>query len=228
MTHQELIDSLRGGLVVSCQASAGHPLSSPDVIGRLALCAELGGAVGVRANSPDNIHAVRTYSRLPVIGLHKVDIGHRRAITPNLELARGLVDAGASIIAVDFNGESPGNPRELVAAIHTELGRPVMADVSTFAEGVAAWEAGVELVGTTLAGYTAEQLPTPDEPDLALVARLAEAGVTVVAEGRYRSPAAVAAAFDQGAWAVVVGTAITDPVAITSRLAGATPREGTP
>lgn len=221
--NARLIESLRGGLIVSCQARAEHPLRDPGVIARLAECAALGGAVAVRVNSPQDIRAVLERCSLSIIGLHKVPLGHRNVITPTLALARGLVEAGANIIAIDFTHESPGDPAELADAIHQELGRLVMADVSTVDEGLAAWASGVDFVGTTLAGYTQAQLPTPDEPNLNLVEKLSEAGVRVVAEGRYRCQKDLAGAFDRGAWAVVVGGAITDPVAITSRLVRATP-----
>ncbi|MFC5828767.1 hypothetical protein ACFPZ3_33285, partial [Nonomuraea insulae] len=111
----------------------------------------------------------------------------------------------------------------LIGQIH-ELGVPVMGDVSTLEEGLAAWEAGADLVGTTLSGYTARQLPTPYDPDLHLVGALASHGVRVIAEGRYRTEQQVRQAFAAGAWAVVVGGAITDPISITRRLAAAAPR----
>jgi N-acylglucosamine-6-phosphate 2-epimerase len=222
--ESQLIESLKGGLIVSCQAPDQHPLRDPKVIARLADCATLGGAVAVRVNSPRDIRAVRERCRLPVIGLHKIPIGHRSVITPTFAFAKGLVDAGADIVAIDFTDESPGDPARLAQAIHQELGQLVMADVSTLDEGLEAWASGADLVGTTLAGYTQAQLPTPDEPNFSLVRKLADAGVRVVAEGRYRSQEDVAAAFDRGAWAVVVGGAITNPVAITSRLVRATPR----
>ena len=222
--NSRLIESLKGGLIVSCQAPDQHPFRDPEVIARLADCAALGGAVAVRVNSPRDIRAVRKQCSLPVIGLHKMPIGHRSVITPTFALAKGLVDAGADIVAIDFTDESPGDPAGLAAAIHQELGQLVMADVSTLDEGLKAWASGADLVGTTLAGYTQAQLPTPDEPNVDLVQKLSEAGVRVVAEGRYRNQEDLAAAFDRGAWAVVVGGAITNPVAITSRLVRATPK----
>ncbi|MFB4280357.1 N-acetylmannosamine-6-phosphate 2-epimerase [Nonomuraea sp. MTCD27] len=214
---------LRGGLIVSCQAPGGHPLRDPDVIARLAECAVLGGAAGLRVNSAEDIAAVRRRTDVPVIGLHKVSHGHRDVITPTPELAAGLVEAGADAIAVDLTPEAPGPGLKLIEHIH-ELGRPVMGDVSTLDEGLAAWEAGADFVGTTLSGYTARQLPTPHDPDLRLVGALAARGVRVIAEGRYRTEDHVRQAFAAGAWAVVVGGAITDPVSITRRLAAAAPR----
>ncbi|MEV1176008.1 putative N-acetylmannosamine-6-phosphate 2-epimerase [Nonomuraea sp. NPDC049784] len=217
------MNRLRGGLIVSCQAPPGHPLRDPEVIARLAECAVLGGAAGLRVNSAEDVSAVRRRTESPLIGLHKVGHGHRDVITPTLELAAGLAEAGADVIAVDLTDETPGPGLKLIEQIHA-LGLPVMGDVSTLEEGLAAWEAGADVVGTTLSGYTARQLPTPHDPDLHLVGALAARGVRVIAEGRYRTEQQVRQAFAAGAWAVVVGGAITDPVSITRRLAAAAPR----
>jgi N-acylglucosamine-6-phosphate 2-epimerase len=218
------VKAIGGGLVVSCQAMHGHPLRDSDVIGRLAECAELGGAVGLRVNGPEDVASVRARTRLPVIGLHKVWNGHRNLITPALDYARGVHAAGADLIAIDFTAETPGAPGDLVAAIHDELGLPVIADVSSNDEGLAAWDAGADLVGTTLSGYTRQHhVMKRVGPDLQLVKKLADAGVRVVGEGRYTTQDDVRRAFDAGAWAVVVGTAITDPIQITKRLVSVTP-----
>ncbi|MFF0860368.1 hypothetical protein ACFYUV_01335 [Nonomuraea sp. NPDC003560] len=64
----------------------------------------------------------------------------------------------------------------------------------------------------------------PHEPDLDLVGELAALGVRTVAEGRLRTDAHVAEAFARGAWSVVIGAAITDPLALTRHLTAATPR----
>ncbi|MEU8244941.1 putative N-acetylmannosamine-6-phosphate 2-epimerase [Nonomuraea sp. NPDC048916] len=216
------LDRMSGGLVVSCQAPEHHPLRDTEIVARLAECAELGGAAGLRVSSPEDVQAVRERTGLPVIGLHEVPFAHRNLITPTLHLAAGLVEAGADVVAIDVSAESPSGA-DLVAAVRRKLDRPVMADVSTVEEGLKAWAAGADVVATTLSGYTARQLPTPGEPDLDLVGALAARGVRVVAKGRYQTEEQVRQAFAAGAWAVVVGAAITDPVAITARLAGVTP-----
>ena len=98
----------------------------------------------------------------------------------------------------------------------------MLADVDDLESGQAAAAAGAAAVATTLAGYTGGEVP--DGPDVELVAALHGAvGVPVVAEGRYATPDDLHAAFGAGAHAVVVGTAITDPMALTRRLATATP-----
>jgi N-acylglucosamine-6-phosphate 2-epimerase len=226
-----LLERLRGGLIVSCQAMDGHPFQDPEVIARLARAASLGGAVGLRVNSAIDIRAVKEMTELPVIGIQKVrqqsqQIG-RYIITPRLDLAAELVDAGADIIAIEATSETPVADLaavDLLALARSELGVPVIADVSTEAEGLQAWAAGTDLVATTLSGYTGATTARGPAPDLDLVARLHSGGVQVVAEGRYATPDDVAAAFARGAFAVVVGTAITDPVAITRRFAAVAPR----
>ncbi|MET9022361.1 putative N-acetylmannosamine-6-phosphate 2-epimerase [Actinopolymorpha sp. NPDC004070] len=221
------VQALEGGLVVSCQAGAGHPLADPEIIARLAACAELGGAVGVRVESAEDVRAVRSRIGLPVIGIRKVEVGaHRPFITPTLADCAALADAGADIIALEAvpdNRAHADEAADLIRVVREELGRPVMADVSTLEEGLAAWAAGADLVGTTLSGYTLASASRVG-PDLGLVADLARHGVRAVLEGRVDRPEQVRAAFEAGAWTVVVGTAITDPISLTRRYAAGVPR----
>jgi len=214
------LDLIAGGLVVSCQAPQRSPLREPAWIARVAQAAEFGGAVGLRVNGPEDIAAVRALTSLPVIGLHKVAGPHRQIITPTLELAEGLLEAGAVMIAVDATHEVIGDDLRLLGEIRA-LGAQVMADVSTLDEGLRAWDSGVDAVGTTLSGYTLATRPGPDGPDLELVGALAARGVRVIAEGRYRDPQQVRAALDLGAHSVVVGGAITDPFSTTERFVAA-------
>src|SRR5579863_6233177 len=223
-----LLARLKGGLIVSCQAPLGHPLRDPGVVARLAVAAGLGGAVAVRVNSAVDIRAVKGATELPVIGIYKVEqgSGRRELITPQFDLAIDLATAGADIIGLEATGETPsvgGDPTALIREVRAELDIPVMADVATISEGIAAWEAGADLVATTLSGYTGRTRREGAGPDLGLVATLHAHGARTVAEGRYRTPDQVRAAFERGAFAVVVGGAITDPVAITRRFADVSP-----
>lgn len=224
MTHDTL-ELLRDSLVASVQASAGTPARDTHVIGALAESALLGGASGLRLNGPEDLRRVRSATAVPLIGLHKVWNGVRNVITPDVALAEGLAAAGADVIAVDATTEQLGTDFGLLGRIAQATGLPVMADVSTEEEGRRAWEAGAAVVGTTLSGYTPHS-PRQDGPDLDLVAALAAAGIPTIAEGRYQTPEQVRAAFDAGAFAVVVGGAITDPIALTRRFVAATPKAG--
>ena len=221
MTHGPL-ELITGRLIASVQAQSGSPVRDTEVIAALAESALLGGASGLRLNGPDDIRRVRPATTVPIIGLHKVWGGVRNVITPEVALAVGLAEAGADIIAVDATSEQLGDDFGLLREIGDATGRPVMADVSTFDEGVRAWEAGAAVVGTTLSGYT-PQSSGDEGPDLPLVAALVAAGIPTIAEGRYQTPGQVRAAFDAGALAVVVGGAITDPIAITRRFVAVTP-----
>lgn len=220
--------ALAGGLVVSVQADGGTPVRNVEVIAALAESALAGGAHGLRLNGPDDVRRLRAFTTLPIIGLHKVHNGIRNVITPEIGLAVGLAEAGADIIAVDATIEQLGRRFEYLQEIADATRRPVMADVSTFEEGVLAWENGASVVGTTLSGYTPESKDAGGAgraagPDLRLVAGLVAAGIPTMAEGRYRTPEQVAAAFDAGALAAVVGGAITDPIAMTRRFVDIAP-----
>jgi putative N-acetylmannosamine-6-phosphate epimerase len=213
------LDGLRHGLIVSCQARAGHPLHDTRVIAALAQAAVAGGAVGLRINGEEDIRAVREMVRVPIIGIRKVwTQGIPVYITPSFVDATAVGVAGADIIALDATARPRAGAESvetLIPRIRAELARPVMADVATLEEGTRAAALGAELVATTLSGYVGPG-PVPDDPDLDLVRRLARAvKVPVVAEGRYRTPEQVLRAFRAGAFAVVVGRAITDALAIT-------------
>lgn len=224
----EVIERLRGGLVVSCQALPDSPVYGPKFMAAFAACAERGGAVGVRVNGPADIRAVRRAVALPILGIIK----ERRAdypvyITPTLAAAKRIAAAGSDIIAIDATHRARPQgwtPERLIAAIHDELGLPVVADVDSFEEGMAAAAAGADIVATTMAGYTPAR-PTTAGPDLELLAELSKALVQpVICEGRIQRPEHVAAAFQAGAFSVVVGNAITNPIVVTDLYARAAPR----
>jgi N-acylglucosamine-6-phosphate 2-epimerase len=213
------LERLRNGLIVSCQAHGDHPLRDTRIIAALAECAERGGAAGIRADGPEDVAEIKRRTSLPVIGIYKQALTEERfLITPTLDHARKLAEAGADLIALEATFENRPDDRELgnlLGSVRAELGVPVMADISVFEEGVRAWESGADLVGTTLSGYT-RQSQGRGKPDLELVSNLAGAGIRAVCEGHIRTPEHASKALDIGAFAVVVGTAITDPLEITT------------
>lgn len=210
-------------LIVSCQAGAESALHGPRPMAAMAVEAARGGARGIRANGPADVAAIRAAVDLPVIGIHKLGDRAGVFITPSADAAGEVVAAGAAIVALDGTRRprpDGGTLADQIAAIHDRYGVPVMADVDDFAAGVAARAAGADIVATTLSGYTGG--PVPPGPDLDLVARLVAAvDCPVIAEGRLVTPQDARAALDAGAYAVVVGTAITNPAAITGRFAEA-------
>lgn len=208
-----IIHRLHQGLVVSCQAPVDSPLHQPIVIAAMALAAVNQGAVGVRLDTPAHVEAVRQQIDAPIIGLWKQQIpGYEVYITPQYQHAAAIAAAGADIIAIDAtlrsrpDGETVAS---LVQQIHQELDKPVMADIDTLEAAIAAVEAGVDLVGTTLYGYTSATHHTPP-PGFDLVAKLVQTvSVPVICEGGVASPQMARQALDLGAYSVVVGTAIT-------------------
>jgi len=215
------LPQIKGGLIVSCQAPENTPLGKPVVLAALAEAAVRGGAAGIRANLPQNIRAIRELVQVPIIGIYKHTLPNYPVyITPTLEHARAVVEAGADIVAIDATDRDRPEPlHELIRRIHEELGVPVMADISTLEEGIAAEEMGADLVATTMSGYTPyTQHRRTMGADIALVAQLAQkVTVPVICEGRISSPEEARLALEAGAWAVVVGTAITAVDQVTAR-----------
>ena len=225
---RSVIEHLEKGLIVSCQVvdkeahrQPGNPMWGPSVMAMLAKAAVLGGACGIRVNGPADTKAVRDAVEVPVIGIHKLDIdGYAVRITPTIESAREIVASGADIVALDATDRP--HPEglsgvEIVRLAKRELSVPIMADVSTCEEGIAAAEAGADMVATTLAGYT----PYSDHkegPSLELVRELSDAvSVPIIAEGRISTPEEAAQAIKNGAYAVVIGAMIINPQRITEK-----------
>lgn len=191
----------------------------------MAKAAETGGARGIRAEGAADIAAIRSAVSLPIIGIKKTarPSGGGVFITPDFEAAEPLAAAGADIIALDGTSRPRRDGRslkELIERIHGELGLPVMADIDTVASAEYAQNAGADLIGTTLSGYTGGDIP--DSADFALIRSLrALVDRPIVAEGRIWTREDAITAFDAGATTVVVGTAITNPFAITRRFVAA-------
>ncbi|MEA5621085.1 N-acetylmannosamine-6-phosphate 2-epimerase [Cronbergia sp. UHCC 0137] len=208
-----LISTLNKGLIVSCQAPVNSPLHEPMVIAAMAQAAVNNGAAGVRIDTPAHIKAVREKVQVPIIGLWKQVIpGSEVYITPQFHHAVAVAAAGADIIAIDATTRyrpDDENVADIITLIHQELGKPVMADVDTIEAAKAAVNAGADIVGTTLFGYTAETRNfTPPSWEF-LTQIIEQLNIIVICEGGISSPHEARKALDLGANAVVVGTAIT-------------------
>ncbi len=193
------------------------PLDAPEHIAALARSVVLGGASGLRIQGQANIAAVRAATDLPLIGLVKASRpGTDVYITPTIADIEAVVAAGADIVAFDATDRPrPFSVAALCAAVR-QAGRLSMADASTAAEGARAIEAGADIVGTTLSGYTphSRQLRSPD---FELMAELGRRGVPFAAEGRIWTVEEARRCFELGAAFVVVGSAITRPDMIARR-----------
>jgi N-acylglucosamine-6-phosphate 2-epimerase len=220
------VEAIKSGLVVSCQATEGNPLRGAPFMAAMAQAAAAAGAVGIRAEGAEDIAAIKAVTGLPVIGIRKIAVpaGGKIFITPNYSDAEMVVAAGASIVATDGTTRPRPDGHSLasfIQRVHDQLGVPVMADVDGVESGRYAYEAGADLLATTLSGYTGTG-PVPDGPDIDLVAALVDATpLPVVAEGRMWTPSDLRAAFAAGAYAAVIGTAITNPFEITRRFVAA-------
>jgi N-acylglucosamine-6-phosphate 2-epimerase len=203
--------ALEHRLVVSCQALPGSAMDRTEIIVAMARAAVDGGAAALRIEGVANVRAVAAAVTVPIIGIVKRDLDDSPVrITPFASDVAELGAAGAQIIAFDATHRlRPASFEDLLHAVR-KAGCIAMADCATEADGLRAWAAGCELIGTTLVGYTAETADLAgEEPDFDLVERLARAGCRVVAEGRLRTLAQAAEALRRGAFSVTVGSAIT-------------------
>lgn len=214
-----IVEALKGALIVSCQAYPGEPMRDPRTTAQIAQSVVIGGAAAVRVQGIEDIRATARTVEVPVIGLWK-DGDSGVYITPTLEHARAVVEAGADIVALD--GTRRPRPdglslAETVARLRESTSALVMADCGSTEDARAAQAAGVDIVGSTLAGYTGER-PATDGPDLELLDEMLKVvTIPVIAEGRMHTPGHVVQALQRGAHAVCVGTAITHPASIARR-----------
>lgn len=224
MKNRELLDKLKDGLIVSCQVQPDDPVYSMDFVLKMAQAAEWAGAAGIRANSPDQIKMIKEHVDLPLIGLYK--IWHEDTdvfITPTLDAARQVWNAGADIIALDCTDQitHEGKPAwELLPLVQKEIPDAlIFADISTYEEAKRAVDLGADIVGPTLYGYT-EATKHIEEPNLREFARMCRDfgdRAFMIMEGHIYTPEDAVKCLYLGADAVVVGSAITRPHLIAKR-----------
>ncbi len=228
MKKEELFERIKGKVIVSCQAVPGEPLyvEEKSIMYLMARAAKQAGTPMIRTSSIRDVIAIKEETGLPVIGLVKVQYeGFESYITPTMKEVDDLVAAGSDIIALDCTQQKRGDGKtvsEFITEVRTKYPDAVlMADISTYEEGINAWKLGVDIVGTTMSGYTSYTEKT-DGPDYELVKRLAAAvDIPVIGEGRIHYPQQAVEVLDAGAFAVVVGGAITRPLEIAQRFISA-------
>lgn len=224
--NQAILDQVKGGLIVSCQALKEEPLHSSYIMSRMAYAAMLGGAVGIRANTVVDIEEIKKTVDLPVIGIIKEVYGDCNVyITPTMKEIDALVECGVSIIATDATKRPRPDGKtldEFFGEVREKYPDQLfMADCSCYEEGMHAAGIGFDLIGTTMNGYT-EYTKGVELPNIELMGRLArECGKPVIAEGGIWLPEQLKAALDAGVWAAVIGGAITRPMEITKRFVAA-------
>lgn len=225
MTREELFQLMKGTIIVSCQATPGEPLYDPErsVMPLMARAAKLAGAKMIRTSSVRDIIGIKEETGLPVIGLIKREYpGYTGRITMTMREVDECMEALADIVSIDCTDTQRGDG--LTAPEFLRLVREkypniiIMADCATLEEAKAAFEAGADLAGSTMNGYTAATAHCKGDPNYELVEEMVKAlPCPVIAEGRVHTPEQAKKMLDLGAWAVVVGGAITRPLEIANR-----------
>lgn len=228
MDREQLFKQIEHGLIVSCQALEHEPLYTEEggIMPLMAKAAAQSGAVGIRANTVRDITQIKMAVDLPVIGIIKKDYPNTPMyITVTMHEVDALVACGVDILAVQ--GTSALRPdgktssafiRQIKDKYPEQL---IMADISTLDEAMSCAEAGADFVGTTMRGYTPETADINDI-DFAFIETLAaQCPAKVIAEGHIHFPNQAAKALECGAFALVVGGAITRPAEITARFVAA-------
>lgn len=218
--NEKILNDLKQGLIVSCQALEDEPLYGSEIMAKLAIAAMQGGAVGIRANSIVDIKAIKEVVNLPIIGLIKQEYDNSEIyITPTMKEINELIEAKVDIIAMDATNRAQADGislAEKVKYIHNK-GLLVMADISTLEEGVLAEKLGFDLISTTLSGYTPYSFKS-DEPDFELVENLVKTVKTpVIAEGKIFGEDNLTKMAKLKPFSIVIGGAITRPQLITEK-----------
>ena len=225
MTKKEFLDAIHGQMIISCQAVEGEPLyvEEKSIMYLMARAAKQAGTPAIRTSSIRDVVAIKEETELPVIGLVKIQYpGYEEYITPTMKEVDDLTAAGADVVALDCTLRKRGDGttvNEFIAQIKEKYPDIIlMADISNYEEGIYAWKCGVDIVGTTMSGYTAYTVSGTDEPDYELMERLArDTDIPVIGEGRIHYPEQAVRALQTGVWAIVVGGAITRPLEIALR-----------
>ena len=219
-----ILEKIKGKVIVSVQALSHEPLYDEKCMVAMMKSVIKGGAAGLRVAGARDIKNAKALFDVPVIGITKPEVIPENwqevvYITPDLVHVNEVITAGADIVAFDGTARYRNgcNLKQIIDCVKVS-GRISMADISTFEEGVNARLLGADIISTTLAGYTKESLPADDEPAFELMNKLSkELDCPVILEGRIWTPKQVDKAFELGAYAVVIGGAITKPISITKR-----------
>lgn len=217
---RDVIEKLRGGMIVSCQSEGDDPFNAnPEYMALFAKAAEMGGAVGIRTQGIEKLKAIKRTTSLPVIGLLKGQFPDGTVrITGSYKEVEDLIAAGSDIVAIDgtFRKREGQSGPEFIKSVKEKYGCVVLADIATCKEAKACEENGVDAISTTLSGYTPDTISNVEGPNLFVLEEiLKDIKIPVFAEGRFNAPLDAQKAMEMGAFGVITGTAITRPRVIT-------------
>lgn len=224
MKRLTVFEEIKHKLIVSCQALEDEPLYGSEIMAKMARAAEMGGASAIRANTIADIIAIKAQVNLPIIGIIKSDYPDSKVvITPTIKEIEALIDVGVDIIALDATDRVRPNGvslRQLFVEVKKRYPDQLfMADISTIDEAKLAEELGFDLIATTLVGYTASSLGAHPFDTLKSLTKVIT--TKIIAEGNFDTPEKAKHALELGAYAVVVGSAITRPQLITKKFVDA-------
>ena len=221
---EQLIEKIKGKLIVSCQALPDEPLHSSYIMSRMAYAAFKGGAGGIRANTVEDITEIKKVVDLPLIGIiKKVYDDTKVYITPTMAEVDALVTCGCDIIAIDATARYRHDGvtlDEYFGEVRKKYpNQPFMADCATYEDGMHAAEIGFDFIGTTMTGCTDETRGVA-APDINMIEKLVKnCNKPVIAEGGIWTKEQLRDVVNADVLATVIGSAITRPMEITKYFA---------
>ena len=223
MKKEDILNRIKGGLIVSCQMEKHAPGYRDDTVISLVEGAVWAGAVGLRINGIENIKQVRAITDLPIIGLKKVFSEKTEVfMTPTVLEVKEVIEAGADIVAIDgtdrlINGEPAWNIIPKIKKMFPEI--MILADVRDDEDALKAIELGADFVAPTFYRFKKDAKSTdlPDWEMFAKMCRVCKEKAYVLMEGKIWTVEDAIRSLHYGAYAVVVGSAITRPHIVARR-----------
>lgn len=223
MHKEEVLEKIKGGLIVSCQMEKHAPCYSEDSVELMAKAAVWAGACALRINGVDNVKKIKSLFDIPVIGLVKVFRTDTEVfMTPTMNEVEQLIEAKADVIAIDGTDRLIDNHPAMNIIVEIKKKYPnvlILADVRDEVDAVQSLELGADMVAPTFYRFKKDAKST-DLPDWEMFAKMCRAckdkGI-VLMEGKIWTPDDAIRALHYGAYAVVVGSAITRPHLIARR-----------
>lgn len=230
MNNIEILNKIKNNIIISVQAQANEPLYDKNCMLAMMKSVVNGGAASLRVANVRDVKNAKENFNVPIIGITKPHIIPQNYkelvyITPTVKDCVDLIDAGADIIAFDatirknITSENNSSLNEIISTIKN-ANKLTMADISTYEEAKIAYEKGVDIISTTLSGYTveSENSSPKDKPDFELLQKItSNFDVPVILEGKIWEPNDVKKAFELQAFSVVIGSSVTRPQLIVKR-----------